>query len=104
MSPRGKSSYTIGHVPQIPSVIRELEQRSIAAGMHREYVAALRKIIDKLQNEPLQWGDPEYDFNKPGACVCHGICDPLFVQYAVFEEERTVIIMKIKPLPPSELA
>ena len=56
-------------------------------------------MVEKLQAKPSTWGDPEYNLHTPGACVYHGICDPLVVKFAVFEHERIVLVMSLRLLP-----
>jgi hypothetical protein len=52
----------------------------------------------KLQADPTTWGDPEYNLHQPGACVYHGIYDPVIVKYAVFERDKVVLVMKVSVL------
>jgi hypothetical protein len=65
---------------------------------------ALKTILDKLQTEPLTWGDPEYHPRKKGSLDCHEVCSPLVVRYVVFEPEHKVLILRIDPLPATPLA
>jgi len=60
---------------------------------------ALREVLDACQNRPLEWGDPLRKTKHEGGVVCRGICQPLIVEYAVFEKERSVIILKVSPFP-----
>src|SRR5262245_41590209 len=95
--------YEVSSIPSVARAVRELERKALWLGMRQDLVAALKVMIEKLQKDPLKWGDSEYDFNKPKSHIYHGLCDPVFVQYAVVEAERKVIIMLIKPLPSSPL-
>jgi hypothetical protein len=104
MAAGGHPTYEVDHLPQVVRQIGELNKKAIAAGIKSEYVAALENMVAKLQNEPVEWGDPEWHPKKAGSSVRHGISDLLFVQYAVFELERKVLILKIKAMPSSPLA
>ena len=84
MAAEERRLFAISHLPQVTQQIAELRSKAIDVGLKSEYVAALEKMVAKLQNEPLEWGDPEWHPKKMGSSVRHGICDPLFVQYAVF--------------------
>jgi hypothetical protein len=60
-------------------------------------------MVRRLESEPQVWGDPERRLNHPGGKVYHALAPPLFVLYAVYEQERLVCILDIKPLPSSPL-
>ena len=104
MASAEESTYEVSHVSAVVEQIRELTKKARQAGIQSEFVGAIEAIMEELKMRPLKWGDPEYHPKKPGSCVCHGIRDPLFVQYAVYEPERKVLLLKIKPLPSSPLA
>jgi hypothetical protein len=60
--------------------------------------------MDHLENRPLEWGDPEYHTKQPGGLVCHGIIDPLFVRFVVYEAQKVVVIINLTPLATSPLS
>jgi hypothetical protein len=97
------NKYTIDRLPAVSGQIRDLASRAAAKGQQREFLEILKSIVKELTNKPLAWGDPEYRTRKKGGFVCHGTRPPLFVQFAVFEEERKVMILKIRALPGSYL-
>ena len=39
----------------------------------------------------------------PGAVMYHGVYGPLFVQYAIFEPEKIVVMLKVIPMPNTPL-
>ena len=61
-------------------------------------------MVERLRNEPLEWGDPEYRAEHSGGVFCHAIVWPLFVRFTVYANEQVVIIFDITPLPTSPLA
>jgi hypothetical protein len=58
----------------------------------------MAQVLVILQTEPTTWGDPEYNLHQPGACVYHGIREPVIVKYAVFERDKVVLVMSISVL------
>jgi hypothetical protein len=98
-----ESLYQVDRAPLVPAQIRVLAAKAAAQGMEQEFLHALQAVVHHLQDNPVEWGDPEYRTKKSGGLVCHGIHWPLHIQYAVYEAERVVFILKIKGLPGSQL-
>jgi hypothetical protein len=98
-----QSPYRVDRLAEVDSQIRALVAKAATLGNRRQVIDALKAVYERLETDPFGWGDPEYRTQKEGGCVCHGIRAPLVVHYAVFEPERVVVILKIKPLPGSEL-
>ena len=38
-------------------------------------------------------------FASPAQCKYHGILDPVIVHYVVFEHEKIVLLVDVRPLP-----
>jgi hypothetical protein len=104
MVKKDESDYRVDRVRRVVDQIRELGDRAATLGISENYLSALRAILERLQTSPLDWGDPEWRTKRKGGYVCHGILPPLVVHYVVFEPERVVCILNIKPLPGSPLA
>jgi hypothetical protein len=62
------------------------------------------EIIEPLEMQPLEWGDPERRTRGPGGLVCHGIRESLIVRFACYESERIVFLFEIESTPGSYLA
>jgi len=99
-----KSPYRIEHLPAAKEAVIRLADRAIAAGIYEDFIRALDMAFEQLQTRPIEWGDAEWSTRKPGGRVFHGISEPLIVKYVVFEAERYVCILNIKPLSRSPLA
>jgi len=95
--------YRLDRVPEVNQQIRDLVAKATPLGTKQQLLDALKEIVAKLTSQPLDWGDPDYNTKKPGGQVCHAILEPLIVHYVVFESDRVVILLKIKPLPGSSL-
>jgi hypothetical protein len=96
--------FAVDRFPRVSVQIRDLAKKAKRLGFRDEYIDALRKMMDELENRPQEWGDPEYNTRKPGGVVCHGIAGPLFVRYVVYASHQVVTIINISPLPYSPLA
>jgi hypothetical protein len=81
-----------------------LADRAKQTGMTAEFYRAVHEILERLQNDPLGWGDPVYDLGLPGAVRCHGIRPPLVAHFAVYQNERRVWWLDVKALSRFPLA
>lgn len=98
-----KPGYKVELVGPVKEQSRILAARATAAGIGREYLQAWYAILKELRTRPLEWGDPEWNTRKKGGTVCRGTMWPLVVQFVVYEPERYVCILKIRPMPRSPL-
>jgi hypothetical protein len=92
-------AFRIGRVPKAVQQMQTLADQARQAGTYDEYLAALKTIYARLETDPLGWGDPEHHMKKEGGLMCHGVAKPLYVHFAVYEQEGVVIIVDIKSLP-----
>lgn len=92
-------SYRVDATPKVKQQIQELRKLAKHRGMVGNYVSALRKLVDALEQAPLDWGDPQYRTQQQGGLVCQGISNPLLVHYAVYEQEKSVLIIDLDFLP-----
>jgi hypothetical protein len=99
--PEGK--YTVDRVPEVNKQIRELARKAKAKDSLKKYLNALESTLQKLERDPLGWGDPEYHPQSEGSTVCHGISGPLYVRFVVFDAEGVVIILQLRAMPNSIL-
>ena len=95
--------YELGESTQAVKDLKELRARAIERGMKREFLAALLTIAEKLQHDPIAWGDPEYELIKEGGRMFHVACNPLYIQYAVYELEKAVFLIRVTPMSSSGL-
>jgi hypothetical protein len=78
--------------------------RAAALGIGEDFRRALTTIVDGLQTDPLNFGDPLFNYQHMGAVLCHAMRWPLRVHYAVDETHRTVFVQRfsVVPVPPLE--
>jgi hypothetical protein len=97
------AEYRVDRFPKVTEQVKSLAAKAKDLGSLKRFVSALKEIVVNLQTRPLEWGDPLYRTKKAGGIVKCGILTPLVVHYAVYEAERVVQIIDLKPLPKSEL-
>lgn len=96
--------YRVDRVPPVDQQLRGLGEEAVRRGLRAEFLAALRLILRKLQDDPLEWGEPEYHTVLPGGLVCRGVCRPLCVQYVAYAAERSVLILSFSMLSGGDTA
>jgi hypothetical protein len=104
MEPGAPQPYRLDAMPAARRQLRELSINAIESGFAKLLTGALQEMMQKLQTDPINWGDPEYHPKKQGSCVYHRACDPLFVKYVVYEPERVVLVLEVRRLPKSPSA
>ncbi len=104
MTATGGAEYRLDRLRKVDEQLQALALKADSLGMHEAFFQALKTVIEHLRTRPLDWGDPERKTRKQGGIVCHGILDPLFVKYVVYETERAVCILQINALPRTPFA
>jgi hypothetical protein len=83
----------------VNAAAKSLMKRAIAAGRGQQVLAALKELHRILTIYP-QYGEPTRDLRTVGQTIYTLCVPPLFVEYAIDEEERIVYIgVPFKVLP-----
>lgn len=91
--------YHLSYLPHVKSQLIELMANARDMQTRRELAALMRQIVKELHSNPREWGEAKYDTKNPGGTVYLGIRMPIIVQYVVYEHQRQVIVLQIKPFP-----
>jgi hypothetical protein len=95
MTPQGNGPqrlYDVRMSEQTRSTLEQLHLRARAAGRNKHFLSALRRIIERLQKEPLTLGEPLYRLPALGLLVCQAVVDFVVVDYAVHDQKPLVFI------------
>ena len=90
--------YNVHISGQTQSALQQLHLQARAAGRSKRFLAAVQQIIERLQNEPLNLGEPLYGLPALQLLVCQAVVDFVVVDYAVHEERPLVFIRGFKLL------
>jgi hypothetical protein len=60
------------------------------------FLEAFKAILERLQADPMNWGEPEKTLPERGLIIYHGLYSVLNVYYTVVEEHRTVVLQDIE--------
>ena len=72
--------------------------------MNQEYLAVLRNVWQRLADDPLGWGEPEYRLRVLGLLMRHGAHSFLHVYYGVDRQRRIVYAMDFRLGPSHPLS
>jgi hypothetical protein len=53
---------------------------------------AIRQILKRLQQDPMDFGEPLYRLPALRMQICHGAVGPLFIDFAICEDQPLVFI------------
>ena len=86
--------FRVSHSEQTRQLLKGWGVRARELGLAAGYAAALRFIEEKLQFDPLGWGDPLYQLHGLALKIFRGLHWSILVEYGVNEQERIVFIKK----------
>jgi hypothetical protein len=73
-------------------------QEALQAGNDKRFIAALRRILDQLQRQPLTFGEPLYRLPALQLVVYHAAVAPVAVDYGVHEQQPFVFIRGVQAM------
>jgi hypothetical protein len=91
----GSGPFKVDRVPKVDEQIEQLEKAATGLGIRQSFFASLKAVMNRLESSPQDFGDPLYRTKHQDGIVCHAMHSPLMVHYALFEKEKTVIILDI---------
>jgi len=83
------------------AVLKKLHFIEAQKGKGQGFVASLRRLDERLKNDPLNFGEPLYRLPALKLIVRQAVLAPIVVTYAVQEEKRLVFIRGFSLLPCS---
>ena len=90
--------YTVRSSKKTNFLLENLHQQAVEAGKSQIFMAALRQIADRLQKDPVSFGEPLYRLPALKLLVCQAAVLPLVVDFAVPDEMPLVFIRGFKVL------
>ncbi len=90
--------YKVGKYPGVAAKMRTLADLASLAGMRQSYLEVLKLMAERLESDPMGWGDPLYRVPHQSGIVHHAIAWPIQVRYSVHEAVAVVLIMDIDPV------
>jgi hypothetical protein len=72
--------------------MRQLTATATLEGREQQLNAALVQLVQRLTNDPLEFGEPRYHLREMDLHLRRGAIAPLLVNYGVNVEHRFVVI------------
>lgn len=94
----GAPAYRVVLSRKDKSLLQKRHLEAIKAGTGERFLTAYRKIIERLRQAPLDFGEPLYRLPVLRLLVRQAMISPLVVDYAVHEEQPLVFIRGFKVL------
>jgi len=91
--------FTVTRLPAVDRQIEDLVSTTPRGSQRKNLLAILRTVVDRLQTDPLRFGDPIYRTKKDAGKVCHGYLAPVSVHFVVYETEQVVCMLKVRKRP-----
>lgn len=91
--------YQVVNASQVTVDLKALLAEAAARGIGDKVFFAMKTIVERLHQDPLEFGEPRYDLQWMQLQVRIGGFGGLVVRYAVDEARHLVYLLDVTPLP-----
>lgn len=98
----GPPPFQIAFSGVIAESIRQLQRRASLQGRGEEFLRSLREVIDRIQQDPNEVGEPLYRLAVLRMQVRCVAIRPLYLDFAVCEDRPLVFIRAVNLFSPRE--
>ncbi len=96
----GSKRFQVHLSGQLALKIRQIQEQASIEGRGQEVLTAFRTVVQRLMNDPYDFGEPLYRLPALRMQIRHGAILPLFIDYGVCEDRPLVFIRGVTLLPP----
>ena len=96
MSSPSEPNYRVSRLPHVLQQIKDLVNAATSDDERQQRINVLASVYKRLEDDPSDFGDPEYRTKKTGGKIYHAILRPFIVKYALYELEKAVVILQVK--------
>ncbi|MFO0965600.1 MAG: hypothetical protein U0793_08460 [Gemmataceae bacterium] len=94
----GQPIFRLSLFPGVPAQIRALDEQATARGIQDVFRAKLAEVNRRLQTNPREFGEPASYYANAKLMVRHAALAPVYVRYAVHQEQSVVFVLEVKLL------
>jgi hypothetical protein len=94
----GQQHFRIAFSAAVAESIRRLVRRATREGRGKAFLLALRQAIDRLRDDPTDFGEPLYRLPALRMQIRCAVIGPLGIDFAIRENERVVFVKTVKLL------
>jgi hypothetical protein len=98
--PEGSPRYRVDCSLAVTRSLRDLRRKAFRAGLGEEFVRAFQRIIERLEMNPTELGEPLYQLPALRMQVYSAAIHPIVIHFAVRQDARLVIIKGANLLSP----
>lgn len=96
----GDYPFHLGFSGVLAEAIRQLQRQASHEGRGKEFLVAIRTVMDRLRQDPREFGEPLYRLSAMRMQVRCVAVRPLYVDFAVCEDRPLVFLKAVKLLAP----
>ena len=96
--PSDPPRYSVSMNPLVTARFLALNRLSKAAGILRDWDGTVRRILDRLENDPVEAGDPFRRYVGLKLTAFRLLIDRVSVRYTVHDTERIVFLQSVDPV------
>jgi hypothetical protein len=98
--------YKIEHSRALLEEVKALVKKvaRLDSSRRAQFLEAFKTVLQELETDPAAWGEPERTFPHFKLTLYHGHYSVLSVYYVILEDQKIVMIQRVKttlPLPPA---
>lgn len=90
--------YTVRTSEQTQGILKQLHAQAVQTGSGQRFLVAIRQIAERLQIDPLTFGEFLYRLPALKLLIYEAVVLPVIVNYAVHEDLPLVFIRGVKVL------
>ena|SRR5947207_3200954 len=99
-SSNGSKHHEVHLSGKLAQEIHAIQQQASIEGRGEAVLTAFRQIVEKLEKDPTDFGEPLYRLPALRMQIRHGVILPLFIDYGVCEDRPLVFLRRMTLLPP----
>ena len=103
MPAEGPASFFVSWPGALQDEFAAIEDLAKQKHLLNELLADMKAARERLQSDPLGWGDPQYEYHHLGLLVLHATLRLVHFYYAVDDIRRIVYVQEILAMPGSGL-
>ena len=96
MSEPSPNAYQLDQAQSASEQIRNIAAYAKTIGKTKDFARILRTAVQRMRNDPHQWGDPEFRAKTVDAVLCRGLVGPVVFRYVIYEQIHGVVLLSVK--------
>jgi len=102
-TPNGQPEYKVSLLPAIRDKLQAFWAQAEQRGLGPLFLIDAEGVERRLIRDPLNWGDPLFEYHKLGMVKLRGRSTFLYVYYSVHKQGRVVVVQDLDINPHGPL-